>query len=79
MTDITAINVFIEVDGLQCIALIDPEKKDLFMGMLAAFQRGESSTASLSPLPETAASHLIELRRALLDYLRDKKKGNPNV
>lgn len=70
---ITAINVFVEVDGKQCIALIDPTMADMFMGMLGAYQRGQPSAANLSVLPDYATEHLFATRQAILDYVETKR------
>lgn len=70
---ITAINVFVEVDGKQCIALIDPVMSDLFMGMLGAYQRGQPNGARLSTLPDSATKHLIATRKAIIDHVERAK------
>lgn len=64
---ITAINVFIEIDGKQCIALIDPEMVGMFMGMLPSFQgfTDMSKGAKLTLLPPSAVEPLLETRRAI--------------
>ena len=71
---ITAINVFIEADGKQHIALIDPEMSDMFVGMLGAFQKGQRDGVTLVPLQDDAAEHLLNVRRALWRELT--KKGS---
>lgn len=65
--NITAINVFIEVDGKQCIALIDPEMSSIFMGMLPSFQNitDLDKGAKLSLLPQSVIEPLLETRRAI--------------
>lgn len=70
---ITAVNVFIEINGRQCIAPIKAESVDMFVGMLAAFQ-GESSSSELMTLPDSVSRHLIELRKAMFDYINQSRK-----
>lgn len=76
MENITAISLFIEVDGRQYLAALDPDKKDLFMGMLPAFQSGDSKVARICPLPEQAVPHLLELRQSLFDHLFSRKESH---
>lgn len=73
MSDITAINVLVEYRGEQHIALIDSSMKDLFIGMLGAYQTGQPKHARLSPLPPEATKHLLSMRQALLDHIESKK------
>lgn len=65
--NITAINVFIEVDGKQCIALIDPQMTGIFMGMLPSFQNIPEldKGPKLSLLPPSVVEPLLETRRAI--------------
>lgn len=70
---ITAINVFVEVDGNQHIAFIDGESASLFIGMLGAFQRGQPKNATLVPLHDDVSQHLIATRRALLKQIEAKQ------
>jgi hypothetical protein len=68
MSSVTAINVFIEVDGAQHIAILDPAMAPMFMGMLGACQGGQPDGPRITKLPPDVASHLIDLRRALLAH-----------
>lgn len=70
---VTAINVFVEVDGQQCLAIIDPAMASSFMHMLPAFQKGQPDDARLSALPDEVAEHLIKLRRTLLERIKAKR------
>ena len=70
---VTAINVFIEVDGKQCIAFIDADKAELFMGLLGAFQKDVPKRAVLTPLSPKTTQHLIETRMALLESIKEAK------
>lgn len=72
---ITAINVFIEVDGKQHIALIDPQMSSMFIGMLGAFQKGQCDRVTLIPLHDDVAEHLLNTRRALLARIEAQKAG----
>lgn len=65
--NITAINVFIEVDGKQCIALIDPQMANIFIGMLPSFQgiAELSKGAKLTLLPQSVIDPLLETRAAI--------------
>lgn len=75
--NITAINVFIEIDGQQCIALIKPEMAHIFMGMLSSFQGSEDpkAGANLSKLPPAAAEHLLATRRAIWEHVQKEKSS----
>lgn len=76
--EITAINLFIEVDGEKYIAPIRAEAVDLFIGMLPAFQGEGAKSASLVALPDEVSRHLIAARRELLarfEARRTEKKG----
>lgn len=68
--NITAINVFIEIDGQQCIAPIKPESANIFMHMLPSFQGNEDpkAGANLSKLPPAAVDHLLATRRAIWEH-----------
>ncbi|MCO5339274.1 hypothetical protein [Delftia tsuruhatensis] len=66
---ITAINVFIEMDGKQCIAFINPEMAEVFVGMLPAMQTGQPKHAVLRPLPPSVAEPLQQTRAALYEHL----------
>ena len=70
---ITAINVFIEVDGKQHIAPIRAEAADLFIGMLGAFQKDATKGATLIPLHDDVSKHLIATRRALLKRINAQR------
>ena len=70
---ITAINLFIEVDGKQYIAPIRADAADLFMGMLGAFQKDATKGATLIPLHDDVSEHLIATRRALLKRIEAQK------
>lgn len=70
---ITAINVFVEVDGQQCLAVIDHRMADLFMGMLGAYQAGQPNGARLSKLPDSATEHLLATRRAILEHIERQR------
>ncbi|MDH1335849.1 hypothetical protein N5D77_18150 [Comamonas thiooxydans] len=74
---ITAINVFIEVDGKQHIAPIRADAADLFMGMLGAFQKDEKHRATLIPLHDDVSEHLIATRRALLKRIEAQREPPP--
>jgi hypothetical protein len=74
---VTAINVFVEMDGKQHIAVIAGEMAPMFMAMLGAFQKGQHDGASLIPLHDDVAEHLLNLRRALLERIEAQKKGKP--
>lgn len=69
MADFTAINVFVEVDGKQCIAMIDPAMASAFMHMLPAFQKGQPENIHLIALPDEVTEHLLTLRRTFLAHV----------
>ena len=58
MGEITSINVYVEIDGQQCIAIIDPQMAQMFMGMLGAYQPGQPDGARLTRLPDEVSGHL---------------------
>jgi len=64
---ITAINVFVEIGGKQCIAIIDPQMAPMFMGMLGAYQSGQPDAARLSVLPNDVSGHLLAARQAIAE------------
>lgn len=78
---ITAINVFIEVDGKQCAAFISAEMADVFVRMLPAMQAGQPQQAMLHTLPPSVIAPLLETRLAMGEHLmaahraRARKKG----
>ena len=79
--NVTAINVFIEIDGKQYIAPVTAESAELFIGMLPAFQSGKQSSTQLVPLHDDIAKHLLAMRRALLDrfqHLEAEKRKAKN-
>ncbi|WP_315127305.1 hypothetical protein [Comamonas antarctica] len=63
--NVTAINVFIEVDGKQTIAFINKDSVEMFIGMLPAFQTDQPKAAKLQVLPEQVALRLQATRQAL--------------
>lgn len=74
---VTAINVFIEVDGKQCVAFIDADKAELFIGLLGAFQKDQPKRAVLTPLSPKTSVRLLETRVSLLESIVETqaKKG----
>lgn len=75
--DVTAINVFIEIDGKHCIALIDPAKAEIFLGMLPVAQHGEKQSAELVTLPDSVTKHLLNTRRAILEHVQRAQRQPP--
>lgn len=70
---VTAINVFIEVDGQQCIAMIDTAMASYFMHILPAFQKSQPEAIRLVSLPDEVTAHLLDLRRTFLAHLEAVK------
>ncbi|MCG3785703.1 hypothetical protein [Delftia acidovorans] len=66
---ITAINVFIEVDGKQCAAFISEEMADVFVRMLPAMQAGQPQQAMLHTLPDSVVKPLQQTRMAMWEHL----------
>lgn len=64
---VTAINVFVEMDGKQHIAILNPQMAQMFLGMLGAYQSGQPDGARLTVLPEDVSQHLLAARQALAD------------
>ncbi|EPD40890.1 MAG TPA: hypothetical protein DDZ62_03350 [Delftia acidovorans] len=71
--NITAINVFIEVDGKQTMAFIGKEQAELFVRMLPSFQDGQPNAPKLYTLPASVAAPLEKTRAALYDCLMKPK------
>ncbi|TDF24604.1 hypothetical protein EZI45_20940 [Delftia tsuruhatensis] len=71
--NITAINVFIEVDGKQTMAFIGKEQAELFVRMLPSFQDGQPDAPELYTLPASVAAPLEKTRAALYDHLMRPK------
>ena len=51
---ITAISVFVEIDGRLCLAPIAPESAQMFVSMLSAYQSNPDKGATLYPVPDEA-------------------------
>lgn len=52
--NITAISIFIEVDGRLCLAPIAPESAQIFVGMLSSYQSNPDKGTTLYPIPDEA-------------------------
>lgn len=72
---ITAINVFIEVDGKQCAAFISEEMADVFVRMLPAMQAGQQQQAMLHTLPPSVIAPLLQTRWAMGEHLMAARKA----
>lgn len=75
--NVTAINVFVEMDGMQCMAPIDPRMADMFIASLPMFQRSEQANAGvkLVTLPLSVVEPLLETRRAFVSAVAKVKQG----
>jgi hypothetical protein len=76
---ITAINVFVEIGGKQCIAIIDPQMAPMFVGMLGAYQSGQPDAARLSVLPDDVSEHLLAARQAIADRVGVSAIPGPRI
>ena len=56
--EIQRISVFVEIDGRVCLVPIAPEKAEIFIGMLPAFQSGEQKEARLIVLSPKVVEHV---------------------
>lgn len=74
---ITAINVFIEIDGKQCAAFISAEMADVFVRMLPAMQTGQPAQAVLRALPDSVVKPLQQTRMAMWDHFMAAQKAKP--
>lgn len=72
---ITAINVFIEIDGKQCAAFISADMADVFVRMLPAMQTGQPDGATLHTLPDSVIEPLQRTRRAMWEHLMAAKNA----
>lgn len=52
--NITAISVFIEIDGRLCLAPIAPDSAQIFVNMLSAYQSNPEKGVTLYPVPDEA-------------------------
>ena len=71
--EITAISVFVEVDGLLCVAPVRPELSALFVGMLSAYQSGDEKETRLFPVPDDVRQHVFDAGSALQEHLNNLK------
>ena len=71
MNVVTAVSVFVEVDGSPCLAPIAPEAAQAFLAMLAAFQSGQPTATNLIRLPESVAKHVRAAGRAIVAAKKD--------
>lgn len=73
--NIQGIAVYIQIDDRLCLAMIDADKSEMFIGMLPAFQDGDKS-AKLLYMPESVRVHIEGASRALakhIEELQEKK------
>lgn len=73
--NITAINVFIEIDGKQCAAFISADMADVFVRMLPAMQAGQPEKATLHTLPESVMQPLQQTRKAIWEHFMAKQNA----
>ena len=66
---VTAISVYLMVDGKLCLAPISPESIHMFVGMLPAFQHGQPKTAKLIAMPPAVAQHIEAASRTLAECI----------
>jgi hypothetical protein len=78
MPEITAINVFIEANGKQHIAIIDPTMADMFVAMLGAYQKGQQAETALITLPDSVTEHLLKTRQAIQNYIEQAREARRN-
>lgn len=64
-SDVTAISVFLKVNGRLCLAPISPDCAAMFVSMLPAFQHGQPEAAKLVAMPLAVAVHIEAAGRAL--------------
>lgn len=63
--NITAINVLIQIDGKEHIALINHEMAEMFVQMLGAFQSSPGNGTSVIPLPTNVVTQIDIMREEL--------------
>lgn len=73
---VTAISVYLVVDGKLCMAPISPESATMFVGMLPAFQQGQPAAARLIGMPPSVAQHVEAAGRALGEVILARKAAS---
>lgn len=71
--NVTAINVFVEIDGKQYLTPVKAEMASIFIGMLSAYQ-GRESEVQLYSLPPAVTGKLLETRAAIKTHLERPKE-----
>jgi len=66
--NVTAINVFIQVDGRETMAIIGAEQGELFVRALGAFQAAPTNDVTLYNLPPEVEKHVQNARLALFEH-----------
>ncbi|WP_315128037.1 hypothetical protein [Comamonas antarctica] len=75
---VTAISIYVMVDGQLCLAPISPDGAAMFIRMLPAFQPGQPEAAKLVAMPAAVAKHVEAAGRALgecVDSQRARRRG----
>lgn len=78
--NIQAIAVYIQVDDRLCLAMIDQDKADLFVGMIPAYQSGDNKAALLHFMPESVRVHVAAASMALAKHMEElQEKQNAGM
>ena len=73
--NITAISIFVEVDGRLCLAPITPESAEIFVSMLSAYQDKPDQGTTLYPVPDEARECVYRAGQVISERMRQKKKS----
>lgn len=76
---VTAISVYLMVDGQLCLAPISPESVHMFVGMLPAFQHDQPKTAKLIAMPPAVAQHIEAASRTLAECIANQHAAAPKA
>lgn len=76
---VTAISVYLMVDGQLCLAPISPESVHMFVGMLPAFQHDQPKTAKLIAMPPAVAQHIEAASRTLAEFIASQPAAAPKA
>lgn len=76
--NVQGIAVYIQIDDRLCLAMIDADKSEMFIGMLPAFQDGDNKAAKLMYMPESVRVHVAAASRALAEHMQElQAKAKP--
>ena len=75
--NITAISVFVELDGRLCLAPIAPDSAQLFVSMLSVYQGDPDKGVTLYPVPDEARACVYQAGQIIGERI-NKGRGKAN-